>query len=168
MTEHPDLYVDGGVIGKNPSAHGGTFAWCLVQNNQVKTSGSGIILPVEFEGFQKISNNVSELVAALEGLQATLIIQPEWEGTLWTDSLVTLRRLLGSQSFKGVPVALRTMCLELRRARKWTARLLAGHPSRKMLSSGFNERGTPVSTWNVWCDKECQRLSRQYLDGRRK
>jgi ribonuclease HI len=163
MTEHPDLYVDGGVIGKNPSAYGGTFAWCLVQNNQVKTSGSGIILPAEFEGFQKITNNVSEIYAALEGLQAVGI---EWEGTLWTDSLVTLRRLLGSQSFKGVPTSLRTMCLELRRARKWTARLLAGHPSRKMLSSGFNDKGVPVSCWNVWCDKECQRLSRQYLERR--
>jgi hypothetical protein len=38
--------------------------------------------------------------------------------------------------------------------------LLDGHPTKAQLEDGTGKRGGPVSRWNVWCDKECGRLSK--------
>lgn len=164
-----DLFVDGGCIGKNPSPHGGTWAWVLVDDPTINgglliRAGCGYIEPKTMK-MQTISNNVAELMAAVRGLQATLARDPEWNGTIWTDSMVTLWRITDAKGFKNVPDNLRLKTLDLRQNRKWKARLLAGHPTRAELEMGRSYRrpGLPVSGWNAFCDKKCRDLARKFL-----
>lgn len=162
-----DLYTDGGVISCNPSPLGGTFAWCLVDDDGVIRYGSGVILPREI-GKLKVSNNVSELYAALAGLSCLRYTEPVWSGTLYTDSSITLRRLTEGKKFSGIPAKMRLQCLELRRGRRWVAKLVKGHPTQAMLTKGYacNVAGkqVPVSIWNVWCDKKCRKLASKFLE----
>lgn len=165
------LYTDGGCIGANPSPLGGTFAWCLVDSDidQIIRSASGIILPADYDG-QPISNNVAELRAAVEGIEA----MPEgWTGTIHSDSQITLGRLFENWSTKGIPDALWSRLYHVKNGRiyggsiKWV--LLQGHPTRADLGCGVGaKRHLPVSKWNQWADRECQRLAREYLAEKQK
>lgn len=186
-----NLYSDGGCIGRNPSKIGGTWAWCLVGNGKeskqnyemwsapdlseekILRCDYGVILPEE-AGAKMVTNNVTELLAAVNALTA---IGHLWTGTLFTDSYVTLRRLLGGSKFSGVPQWLRMLVLDLRRNRlrqgrldrMWGVSLVAGHPTKKELATGKRERnGLPVSKWNVWCDKRCREEARRSLDSERR
>jgi ribonuclease HI len=172
-TAYPDppVYCDGGVIAVNPSPHGGTWAWLALGEADGRwRQESGLVLPWEppfGEGKAvmagPITNNQMELYAAVMALEA---VPKGWAGILWTDSQVTLARLLGGCSFAGIHPSLKQRALDLRRGRKWTVKLVAGHPTRKELAAGTRERnGFPVSRWNVWCDEECQRLAREFLAG---
>lgn len=157
------LFTDGGVIKSNPSEYGGTWAWCLVQDDDIKVEvGSGIILPEEM-GVRAVTNNMSELYAAIMGLEAMV---EGWCGTLYTDSKVTMYRLMNSDSFKGIPTKLVGRCLKLRRNRKWKIAHIGGHPNRKALQEGVDSRGLEVSPHNVWCDKECKRVAQKYMEER--
>lgn len=164
MQKSPEsLFVDGGVINKNPSPIGGMWAWCLVRRGIIVNQNSGLVLPKEF-GMKTISNNLTELMAALKGLGAVTRWNCKWDGTIYTDSLNTLRRITNGLKFTGIPNALRLEALDLRRGRKWQARLLAGHPTITELDSGVARRnGLPVSKWNVWCDQECKRVGELFL-----
>ena len=155
------LFVDGGVIKQNPSPFGGTWAWCLVEDGEKVEGRSGVILPEDLGTKKKVvTNNQTELLAAVQGLSALPLT---WAGTLFTDSKVTLHRLLGSPSFNGIPQWLVRKTLELRRNRKWTATLVKGHPTRIEAENGRTKRGTLVSPWNKWCDDECKRLAKNFL-----
>ncbi len=157
MTE---LYTDGGVIQKNPSPYGGTWAWCLVEDNSIVHQDSGIIQPIDL-GLEKISNNVSELYAAMRGLS---FLPTEWNGTIHIDSEVTLWRITTSNSFNNVPIFIRDKVLELRAGKFWKVILLGGHPTKAELKQGYRKRNNlPVSKWNQWCDQECTRLAEQFL-----
>lgn len=156
-----NLYVDGGVIGRNPSSLGGTWAWCLIDGKEIIGSNYGVIEPSP-PNPEKITNNFTELLAAIKGLRGA---GPEWNGTLYTDSKVTLHRLLGSFSFKNIPNWLRVLTLDLRRNRKWDAKLVGGHPTKKELEMGHLRRNSlPTSRWNVWCDNKCREAAREFLD----
>jgi hypothetical protein len=152
------LYADGGVITRNPSDEGGAWAWRLVSDaDEIVLQGSGVILPAE-AGLPQITNNLTELLACVEALEA---MPGSWRGTLFTDSLVTLCRLFNADpSFNGVPPELEARTWAQRR-RLWGYRvvLLDGHPTRKQLASGIGKRGNPCSKWNVACDEECRRLA---------
>ena len=152
-----NLFVDGGVIGKNPSKQGGTWAWCLVENEGIVRQGSGILVPDDFEG-KPVTNNQTELYAAYRGL---LGAGKGWDGTIHTDSRVTMLRLTSSTKFDGIPTWFSTRILEMRRNRKWKVKLVKGHPSMDDLASGKDNQGRPVSKWNQWCDKECNRLAKK-------
>ncbi len=155
-----ELWVDGGVIGSNPSKTGGTWAICITCRGKFVRHWSGTVTPEEF-GIETISNNLTELLAAVKGLSQ---MAPDWDGTIYTDSKITLLRITNSTKFNGIPNSLRLETLNLRRGRKWQARLVAGHPTLKELESGVAKRnGLPVSPFNVWCDQECQRLAREFL-----
>lgn len=155
------LYVDGGCVRKNPSPHGATWAWCHInKEGQMLQSGSGIMSPKEL-GLPLVSNNIAEVVAACAALEA---MPPAWSGTLYTDSEVTVARLIRTPKFKGVPPALRDRIHQVRcRVGAMQVVLLSGHPTRKQLADGRGKGGRPVSQWNVWCDRECRRLSKLAL-----
>ena len=123
----PDLYVDGGVIQSNPSRLGGAWAWCLVDRDRIVRRDSGIIEPGDM-GVALVTNNQTELLAAVRGLEA---MSSDWAGTLYTDSKVTLARLQGGERFNGVPNWLRIRTLELRRKRRWVVALVAGRRTQQ-------------------------------------
>lgn len=58
------LYCDGGVIGRNPSKFGGTWAWCAVDE-----TGARVIERsdrIDCRPFQLITNNHTEQIAISE------------------------------------------------------------------------------------------------------
>lgn len=155
------IFCDGGCIVKNPSIYGGTWCYVLVEDNKSISTASGIILPNDV-GLPAITNNLSELFAALKGLAAA---PTGWQGALYTDSLITLRRITTGEKFNGIPQKLREKTLELRRGRKWQGILLSGHPTKAQLEIGIGRKGRPVSKWNVYCDQECKRLATEFMKG---
>lgn len=155
------IYSDGGCLGKNPSPHGGTWAWCLVHEDQRVQHGSGLVFPADV-GVASVSCNLTELLAAVLALEA---MPDRWSGMLWTDSEVTLKRLRKPRQtrFRNIPMALvcRVVaaverCLDLQ------VKLVAGHPNRQELSEGLSKKKVPVSVHNVWVDKECTRLASEW------
>lgn len=155
-----ELYTDGGVVGRNPSALGGTWAWCLVGDNKVIDEGSGFISPEDME-LEVVTNNVSELYAALRGVEAL----PEgFSGRLYTDSIITLYRFTDGNGFKGVPDWLKERVLAARKNANWQydAVLVGGHPTRHELRLGCRKDGKRVSKWNVRCDKRCRELAAKW------
>jgi ribonuclease HI len=159
------VYVDGGVVIKNPSKIGGTFAWRLVNsNNQVVREGSGAILAEE-TGLDSVTNNLTEFLALTVGLEQL----PEgWSGMVYSDSQITLGRFFEGWAMHGIPLWLvRRGSAALRRLDipriKWT--LLGGHPTRADLLAGKRARdGKPVSEHNVFCDKACGLEAKKVLE----
>lgn len=164
MADVLHAYCDGGVIGPNPSRMGVTWAYCWVGAGDVRLSAaSGVVEPADF-GMEKLTNNHSELYAAVRCLEA---LGPDWRGTLHTDSLVTLNRLVRRQpGFENCPQWLINRTLAVRRHRKWDVLLVAGHPTKDEIRTGFARRnGLPVSQWNVLCDKLCTAAAGRFKVG---
>lgn len=167
-------YCDGGVFLKNPSEFGGSWAWCHIRgeppSSEVLAHAAGYVLrddPI-LGGNEFVTNNFTEFLAALFCLEA---LHDGWSGQLWTDSLITLKRIrnpkpdsftavLGKKllpvTFPGIPSAL-VERLEACKQRlgDYTVHLLGGHPTRQELKDGRRKDGKIVSKWNVWCDKLC-------------
>ena len=81
------LYADGGVIEKNPSTIGGTWACILVNEAEVQVSfGTGVITPNRAR-VKAVTNNLTELLALIEGLERVPI---DFSGTVLSDSNVSL------------------------------------------------------------------------------
>ena len=172
MTPHK-IFVDGGLLGpKNPSKLGGTWAYCWVdEQGEMIRLKSGLILPGEhnWEAGKTVSNNFSELAAAYMGLCSVGFY---WPGTIYTDSKVTWWRITTGQGFAGIPSWLQESILEIRESSEYQATLIAGHPTARELEQGFAVRKsyrlpTPVSKFNCLCDEECQRLAREFMNGRK-
>lgn len=151
------LYADGGVIGRNPSPIGGTWAWCHVNaaGERIAT-GSGVVLPRP--SLPLITNNLTEMIALVKGLEAL----PEgWAGTVYSDSQITIGRVFWGWKQNNLPAVLLRQCaaaiarIDFANCR---AVLLDGHPTQAQLAAGRGKRGNPVSEHNVWCDKECGRV----------
>lgn len=159
------LYTDGGVIRKNPSEIGGTWAWCQVADTGERfEQRSGVVTPAQI-GMPWVSNNYTELLAAVEGLEQL----PEgWCGVLYTDSFVTLTRIspeTKKPKWKNIPDNLRLRAEAAKARAGWfKVVLLGGHPNKTELASGRRKDGLPVSQWNVWCDKACGEEARKYLE----
>ena len=159
MIELPNLlYCDGGVIGPNPSLLGGTWCYCWVSNGEILRHRSGVVTPEDL-GIPHVSNNITELYAALKALES---VPHDWGGVLFTDNIVTLHRFTMSKKWNGVPDWLRRRVRDRRAGRRYDVGLLCGHPNRAELAAGIGKRGYPVSKFNVFCDKECTRLARAY------
>jgi hypothetical protein len=127
-------------------------------DNQAVSEGAGCITPEE-AGMRSISNNFSELLAAVRGMES---LPAGWSGTIYTDSMITQRRIvkrgryLKRAKMNGIPEWLRDQT-DAAKSRLGAFRvvLLAGHPTRKDLARGCREDGLPVSKWNVMCDRMC-------------
>lgn len=148
-------YADGGVIGRNPSPVGGTFAWCHVDMDNIQVASySGVITPVE-AGLPAITNNLTEMLALVAGLEA---LPAGWAGTIYSDSQVTLGRMFEGWKMNNIPAWLvrrGSAALQHINRPRCSCVLLDGHPTQVQLAAGRGKRGAPVSEWNVWCDKAC-------------
>lgn len=147
------VYSDGGLLSANPSAIGGTWAWCFVgEIGQRLRWESGVVLPSEL-GCEKVTNNQSELIAAVLGLEA---MPDDGECVDWfTDSEVTLWRLTTGKRWANIPGEWKKRALAVRE-RIDNAVLLAGHPSAAQLRVGMSrEKNLPVSIHNRFCDLMC-------------
>lgn len=162
-----ELYCDGGVVLKNPSPYGGTWAWVAVdENGEVVKEDSGFVPAPEG---RPVSNNHTEQIAIIKGLEA---MEPGWSGTVLSDSMIALGRVFQSWRTKNLPdnIIKRTREALMRVGNPKTV-LLKGHPTKKELERGTHtkrfktyEKGPkivwkdieiPVSIHNVRCDELC-------------
>lgn len=163
MAEITEVYTDGGVCRVNPSPHGGT--WCFVRvdaDGFMADVTGGIVLP-EALGVPAVTNNQTELLAAVLALES---LPAGWGGTLCTDSQVTVYRLTREKPrFRGIPASLERRCRDARQRAGpgFRAVLVVGHPTRCQVANGQNRFGRPASRWNVLCDETCSRLAREHM-----
>lgn len=172
LKQTAEVFCDGGVIKVNPSPHGGTWAYYLLDENGVEIgAGSGFVLPANAPcptsanywhcGLETVSNNVTELVAVVFALQH---LPEDFDGVLHSDSHVTLCRMRHGKSWKGVPQSLiEAAMIERERHSNVQYVLLDGHPTAKQLEAKIGKRGNPCSPWNVKCDKRCGELAKLFL-----
>lgn len=156
ITERPiiALYADGGLIGRNPSPIGGTWAWCGVTAGGVRIIERSGSIPAP--GGRPITNNHTEFIAATLALEA---MPDGWSGKLYSDSQITLGRLFWRWAIRNLPknVYVRGIAA-LERLGNVEPVLLQGHPTKADLLHGIGaKRGLPVSEHNVWCDQACGR-----------
>lgn len=154
------LYCDGGVIGKNPSPHGITWAFCGVDENnrRILEAGGYVVSPPG----RLATNNWSEQIAIVKALEA---MPAGWSGLVCSDSRIALGRVFQDWSTKNLPRNV------IERSRQAVARLgclrflhLQGHPTKEDLARGIGaKRGLPVSIHNVWVDEECGRQKKLYF-----
>lgn len=171
------LFADGGVISKNPSPYGGTYAFVLIKKDgrggdEVLEEQSGIVaIP---EGFDYVTNNLTEMVAVYYGLREFhdyYDFTASDEITVYSDSQMTLNRVFGGDAWNGIPGELREAVMwyaeKLQSRLKVSHVLLAGHPNKKELEQGFKIKKSgscyPVSKWNVLCDTMCRNESIEYF-----
>ena len=158
------LFTDGGVIKRNPSPYGGTYAWILVEDGEEVDNCYGTIFPKKMDSIF-VTNNQTELYAVIQGLKS---LYDDEIADICSDSNVTLGRLFRGSPFNNIP---QWMQKELARERsrlknfnKFTYTLIGGHPTQRELEEGINEKGHPTSKWNVWCDEKCNEESMKYLE----
>lgn len=159
------LFCDGGVIRKNPSTIGGMWAFRLLEDNEVIREHASIVFPAHI-GLDAVSNNLTEMLALINGLEA---LPRDWKGTIYSDSQVTLGRAFMGWKWNGIPEPIKER-FRLARLRLvyWDTEeisyvLLAGHPTRAQLAAGTGHSGLPVNIHNIWCDKACNMLAEQFL-----
>lgn len=152
-----DLYADGGIIGRNPSISGGTWAFCAVnEKGGVIAGDSGYLTPDEI-GLPLVTNNLTECLAVLVALEN---MPEKWRGTLYSDSRNALVALACDGRRDYLPQAIQdrfTAALDRLgiRGRDQSTKLLKGHPTKADIYRGKTISGRPVSAHNVWCDRRC-------------
>jgi len=171
-------YCDGGVIGSNPSSLGGTWAVVLLDAaGEPYVTASGVVTPEQIAGRPLITNNYTELLAAVEAMER---LPEAWTGTLHTDSNVTRCLIVNKRpSMAGIPEDLqrRLAAAKSRLGGAWTPGedrrgatggicvvLLNGHPTKAELAAGIGKRGLPTSKWNVLCDKMCGDEAKRFVE----
>lgn len=156
------VYCDGGVIRRNPSPFGGTWAFALVTSDDVCLhSDSGLFLSTP--SF-KVTNNISEQVAIIKALE---FLPEKWSGTVCSDSLVALGRTFNGWKKNNLPRnVIERLDSVLTKFNSLDYELLQGHPSREELIVGRGSRtGQRVSIHNVLCDNLCSSQAKEYLKG---
>lgn len=146
------VYCDGGVILTNPSPHGGTWAWVMLDGDE-HHCGSGVVLASDIG--QSVTNNFTEAYAAVQVLKG---LPDDFAGTLFTDSRVTMCRLVNPRAkMKGLTKQLVSdLRKQVGRHPRLRVELVAGHPTRDELFRGIGSR------WNVLCDRMCGAESLKY------
>lgn len=154
------LYADGGVILKNPSAYGGTWAWTAVDEHDERFHRASGVVPATSS--RLITNNHMEQIAIVLALEA---MAEGWSGTVFSDSRIALGRVFEGWSGRNLPNNLaKRSALALARLGRVEFVNLQGHPTKLDLIRGIGaKRGLPVSKHNVWCDKECTRQAKKFL-----
>ena len=161
------LYADGGVIGHNPSTDGGTWSWIQLDDKlpspTMSSYGTGVITP-EMAGLPAITNNLTEILALIYGLEA---LPADFSGVVYSDSMVSLGRLFQGWQWQHVPMWVHKRYQAAReRLLFWPTIkyvLLDGHPTKAQLASGVGKRGHPCSIWNVRCDKMCAETGESFM-----
>lgn len=160
------IYCDGGVVSSNPSQYGGTWAWRILEGDTEVENQSGL-LTNDQNGGVLVTNNVTEMLAALRGVEAgRRLFGMERTMRLYSDSWVTLTRLFQQAKRKNLPLWLSDK-LDYMLRKGYFANveytLLNGHPTKAELETGVGKRGYPTSIHNVWCDKACGEIAREFL-----
>lgn len=172
------VYTDGGVIGRNPSKIGGTWAFCFVGGDgalpgerwrpwhppnpgRLLVEQTGVIIPKD-HGLKEVTNNQSEFYAVMMALWE---LPAGWRGPIYCDSEVTIKRIFGNQCgfCKNIPEEWSRDCWDASSKVSAKPILVKGHPTKKLLDAGQTEDGRPVSPHNVWCDKACTKAGEDYL-----
>jgi ribonuclease HI len=161
------LYTDGGMIGGNPSEHGGTWAWVRVEYGVEFERSSGVLLPADLNN-STVSNNNSELYALLEGI---LHLPQHWEGDVCCDSAIALGWFFHGYKQNSIPMPLRKKLWHVQadvkeRGLSLNPVLHAGHPTKADLAAGLRMSKAPhlpVSRWNVLCDDLCGKRGRLHM-----
>lgn len=168
IIHHPlKLYTDGGVISKNPSPYGGTWAWVLVRDDKELVRESGVLEANRqlfvFEN-HLVTNNQSELFAIIRRLQQ--LDSPSAVVEICSDSNVSLGRVFRGSSFHNIPGWMQAgLSIQRHRLMNWSKfsyTLLDGHPTKAQLASGVGKHGHPVSKWNKLCDDLCRAEAENY------
>lgn len=156
MYDTKELYVDGGVVGVNPSHIGGTWG-CVLVKDPDHYEMSGYITPQKL-GTPMVSNNQTEMMAMLIGMSW---LQHDFSGTIYSDSQVTIGRVSLGWKWKNIPQWMHEAYqYERKRLIYWNQIkfvLLDGHPTKVQLEQGIGKRGHPVSKYNVICDELCRK-----------
>lgn len=158
------LFCDGGVYPDGngiPSASciGGMWAYCYVNKKGERVHSNCGTVKAGYYGLERITNNLSELLAAVKGMEG---LPDGWAGTIYTDSQVTMFRIRNhNPSFLNIPKELvARVWAQRKRLGKYKVVLLQGHPTIQDLKKGIGaKRGLPVSEHNVYCDAECNRIA---------
>lgn len=161
LTQIVALYADGGVIRKNPSDIGGTWAFCGVNEKGERVLERSGAVPAT--SVKTVSNNTTEQIAITLALEA---MPDGWTGIVYSDSRVALGRVFDGWRETNLPpnVSKRSK-LALSRMGKIKTVLLQGHPTKDDLKQGWGKkRGLPVSEHNVWCDKACGKAAEDYIE----
>lgn len=158
------LYVDGGVVLKNPSPIGGTYAYRLLKDGEVVSEG-GFFISCKDARVEAMTNNITEMMALVKGLEN---LPDDWTGTILSDSTITLGRAFSGHKWKNVPAWLcHRFVVQRYRLVNWNIinkELLSGHPTRKQLATGIGKNGLPVSEHNVWCDQAARLAGERFME----
>lgn len=159
------IFTDGGVIKRNPSPIGGTWAFHAVMPSwdNYRNEDSGIIPGTQDN---PVTNNQTELFAIIQALK--------WIPTkslvtycICSDSQISLGRVFFGWAMSNISIDMQTeLENELYRLSdvKIKQELYAGHPTKKQLERGWNDKkNLPVSKWNVHCDEMCRQEAEKYL-----
>lgn len=154
------LYCDGGVILKNPSNIGGTWAFCGVNAVGERIIEQSGVVPANG---RDISNNHTEQIAITKALEA---MPDGWSGIVHSDSMIALGRVFKGWREKNLPRNISDRSrIAVQRLGKIETVLLQGHPTKADLAAGIGKkRNLPVSIHNVWCDKACGLEGKKYLE----
>jgi ribonuclease HI len=154
------LYADGGVIKKNPSPFGGTWAWCAVDSNGNRVIESSGVVPATET--RTVSNNHTEQIAITLALEA---MPGGWSGTVYSDSMIALGRVFKGWKENNLPKNISERSKKaVSRLGKIETVLLQGHPTKADLERGIGKkRGYPVSAHNVKCDQLCGEAAKKFL-----
>lgn len=164
------LYADGGVINKNPSPLGGTWAWVLVDDKDfaVIERDSGYVSRSEIGS--DVTNNQMEFLAVIRGLLN--ITNPQALKEVRSDSNITLGRIFRDWSITNIPdwiLEERKRAFKNYDTKAWSNclmlkyTLVQGHPTDDELRAGIGKKGRPVSKWNVLADKLCNDEAYEFL-----
>lgn len=170
-TNIDSVYTDGGIIGSNPSAIGGTWSAVFVSGNALVAERSGVILPNDVWrkedgiGHTKlvtatIENNIAETIAIMLALES---LPAGWRGTLYGDNLNSIRRARDLKIKDAVPKFIKDRLLKVRETVAPAFVLLGGHPTLAEVEAGARSDGKPVSRWNVRADKLCREAAAKHL-----
>lgn len=154
------IYVDGGMVGSNPTTVGAAWAIVLVdRNDTVVLEFSGAILATPE---RPITNNVIEQIALTLALEC---MPDKWSGTICSDSQNAIGRQFYGWQLNGLPRnVIERGHNALKRLGQIKPEPIKGHPSKRELSRGKNSYGTRVSKHNVRADELCTAICHEITD----
>jgi ribonuclease HI len=155
-----NIYCDGGVF-RPRRCEVGSWAWVATDQDDDEVACQYGWMERGSSTPDGVTNNLTELTAAMAALVWMCKATPRWSGRLFSDSQITLGRLSQGWRMKGVPD-------------RWVERVAAvletvgdvefvhlkGHPKPADLDAGFmvsptSGRTYPVSRHQVKCDSLC-------------
>ena len=160
--------ADGGCRIQNPSPYGGMWAFRITNRRGLPlVQARGVVLPCEVSPLTTVSNNLTETLAVLVGLE---YLPAGWSGLVRTDSLNAIRviRDIGKPR-NWLPADILTRVHAVRnKLGKLDYELLAGHPKASHLAlmragqACASARGYAYCLHNHWAHQACNEAWSEY------